>query len=92
MFGATDANIRPNWDVNDAKPLNWDLKTRYYAAPEAFYKEFNKNGVTILDKNGRVPLSMPRATGGVKTPTGWRKPSIQGKQIWTEQEKYYDDY
>lgn len=92
IYGATVDSIRPNWDVDDGKPLNWDYRNRFYSAPETFHKEFNKNGVTILDRNGRVPYTMPRQTGGVRTPTGWRKPSIQGKQIWSEQEKYYNDY
>lgn len=92
MYGATIAPVEPNWDTSAAKPLNWGKPQTFYATKEQFSNEFYKNNTTLYDRNGQVPYAITMPTGGTKTVTGWRKPTVQSKQIWLEEEKYYNDY
>lgn len=92
MYGATVAPVRPNWDTSAAQPLNWDKPEHFYSVPEQFHNEFYKNNTTLYDRNGQVPYARTMPIGGMRTATGYRKPTIQSKQIWLAEEKYYNDY
>ncbi len=93
MYGAVVENPLPNWDITDAQPINWNKPVDYYSTPEQFHREFYKNNTNIYNVHGFTPRSQPPCnSGGYRTPTGWRKPSIKTKQIWLSEEKYANDY
>lgn len=92
-YGDTVADVRPNYDILAAQPINWDKPTHYYTVNETFWPEFYKNNTTIYDRTGQIPYNKtPVLNGRVRTVTGYRKPSIESKQIWLSQEKYMNEY
>jgi hypothetical protein len=93
VYGASLDTVRPNWDITEAKPLNWDKPSQFYTTNEQFHKEFYKNNTTIYDSKMQVPFTRPPChSGGMKTVTGYRKPSIQNKQVWLSEERYTNDW
>lgn len=92
-YGDTVDVVYPNWDEMEARPLNRDQPMTFYTVNETFWPEFYKNNTTVYDRNMRVPFTGPKLRNGVtKTPTGYRKPSVQDKVVWLAQEKYYNEY